>query len=139
MNGRYWSEIPAIWLSHAVRQPACYQSCYQFALFRFQRRLVAGGLLGTQGRGATGACGSAVLGGGDDRAPAAAEQPYTRPFVTRKRDVKQFRQACREAGLTVQECYEASEALHAEKQSSGRKEHMSYDELLAWLREWRQH
>jgi hypothetical protein len=58
--------------------------------------------------------------------------------MTRKRDIKQFRQACKEAGLTVQERYEASEALHAEKEASGRQIHMSYGELLHWLRQWRQ-
>lgn len=31
--------------------------------------------------------------------------------VSRKRDIKQFRQACKEAGLTVRERHEASEAL----------------------------
>jgi hypothetical protein len=60
------------------------------------------------------------------------------PPVARKRDVKQFRQACREVGLTARERYEASETLHAEKQGSGKKEHMSYEQLLAWLREWKQ-
>jgi hypothetical protein len=58
------------------------------------------------------------------------------PAVTRKHDVKQFRQACREVGLTARERYEASEALHAEKQAAGSKEHMSYEQLVAWLREW---
>lgn len=62
---------------------------------------------------------------------------YSRPLVTRKRDVKQFRQACREVGLSAPERYEASEALHAEKESSGRVEHLSYQELVAWLREWK--
>lgn len=57
--------------------------------------------------------------------------------MARKRDVKQFRQACREVGLSIRERYDASEALHAEKQASGRQEHMSYEELVAWLREWR--
>ncbi len=57
--------------------------------------------------------------------------------MTQKRDIKQFRQACREVGLSAIERYEASEALHAEKGSSGEREHMSYGELLAWLREWR--
>ncbi|HEY7952249.1 MAG TPA: hypothetical protein VID70_04625 [Solirubrobacteraceae bacterium] len=57
--------------------------------------------------------------------------------MTRKRDIKQFRQACREVGLSAIERYEASEALHAEKESSGGRAHMSYGELLAWLREWR--
>ena len=55
----------------------------------------------------------------------------------RKRDVKQFRQACKEVGLTARERYEASEALHAEKDSSGAEAHMSYGELVAWLREWK--
>ncbi len=57
--------------------------------------------------------------------------------MTRKRDIKQFRQAAKEAGLTAAERFEASDALHAEKESGGRREHMSYGELLAWLREWR--
>jgi hypothetical protein len=57
--------------------------------------------------------------------------------VTRKRDIKQFRQACKEAGLTVRERYEASEALHAEKETVGGQEDMSYGELLAWLRQWK--
>jgi hypothetical protein len=58
--------------------------------------------------------------------------------LTRKRDVKQFRQACREMGLTVAERHAASEALHAEKEISGKAEHLSYGDLLAWLRQWRQ-
>lgn len=58
--------------------------------------------------------------------------------MARKRDIKQFRQACREAGLTLQERYEASEALHAEKGASGVQEHMTYGELLEWLRQWKQ-
>jgi hypothetical protein len=57
--------------------------------------------------------------------------------VVRKRDVKQFRQACKEVGLSARERYEESEALHAEKQSSGKTRHMSYRELVAWLREWK--
>jgi hypothetical protein len=57
--------------------------------------------------------------------------------VPRKRDVKQFRQACKEIGLSAAERYEASEALHQEKQGSGPKAHMSYEELVAWLREWK--
>jgi hypothetical protein len=35
-------------------------------------------------------------------------------------DIKQFRQACKEAGLTVQKRFGASEALHAEKDSGER-------------------
>jgi hypothetical protein len=57
--------------------------------------------------------------------------------MTRKRDIKQFRQACREVGLSAIERYEASRDLHAEKESSGVQEHMTYGELLAWLREWK--
>jgi hypothetical protein len=58
--------------------------------------------------------------------------------MTRKRDIKQFRQACKEVGLSAIERYEASRAIHAEKESSGAHDHMSYGELLAWLREWRE-
>jgi hypothetical protein len=57
--------------------------------------------------------------------------------LTRKRDIKQFRQACKEIGLSAQERYEASEALHAEKASSDVQADMSYGELLAWLRQWK--
>lgn len=39
--------------------------------------------------------------------------------MARKRDIKQFRQACKEVGLTPRERYEASEELHAEKGESG--------------------
>jgi hypothetical protein len=56
--------------------------------------------------------------------------------MTRKRDIKQFRQACKEVGLSAIERYEASRAIHTEKESSGAREHMSYGELLAWLQEW---
>jgi hypothetical protein len=58
--------------------------------------------------------------------------------LAKKEDIKQFRQACKEAGLTVQERYEVSEALHVEKQASGMQKHMSYGELLEWLRQWKQ-
>jgi hypothetical protein len=56
--------------------------------------------------------------------------------MTRKRDIKQFRQACREVGLSAQERYEASEALHAEKARGDVQADMSYGELVAWLRQW---
>ena len=56
----------------------------------------------------------------------------------RKRDIKQFRQACREADLTVDERYLASEALHSEKEALGESEHMSYQELVEWLRQWKE-
>lgn len=58
--------------------------------------------------------------------------------MPRKRDIKQFRQACKEAGLTPRGRYEASEALHEEKGEASNREHMSYGELLAWLRQWKQ-
>ena len=57
--------------------------------------------------------------------------------MSRKHDIKQFRQACREVGLTATERYAASQALHAETQSGGGQEDMSYGELLAWPREWK--
>jgi hypothetical protein len=57
--------------------------------------------------------------------------------VSNKRDIKQFRQACREVGLTVSERYEASDALHREKASGHIQADMTYGELLLWLREWR--
>jgi hypothetical protein len=56
--------------------------------------------------------------------------------MSHKHDVKQFRQACREAGLTVSERYEASDALHAEKASGDVQADMSYGELLNWLQQW---
>jgi hypothetical protein len=57
--------------------------------------------------------------------------------MSHKHDVKQFRQACREAGLTVSERYEASDALHAEKASGDVQADMSYRELLNWLQQWK--
>jgi hypothetical protein len=45
--------------------------------------------------------------------------------------------ACKEAGLTIRERHEASQALHAEKETGGGQEDMSYGELLAWLRQWK--
>jgi hypothetical protein len=57
--------------------------------------------------------------------------------VGRKRDIKQFHQACRQVGLNSRERYEASEELHAEKAAGGLPEVMSYRELICWLREWK--
>jgi hypothetical protein len=48
--------------------------------------------------------------------------------MKRKRDIKQFRQACREAGLTASERYEASQVLDAEKEAGGGQPDMSYAE-----------
>ena len=47
--------------------------------------------------------------------------------MSRKRDIRQFRHACDEVGLTVEERYSAS----------GVQGHMSYRELVAWLRQWK--
>ncbi len=58
--------------------------------------------------------------------------------MTRKRDIKQFRLACKEAGLTVRDRYEASKALHAEKETGGGQDVMVYGELLVWLRQWKE-
>jgi hypothetical protein len=55
--------------------------------------------------------------------------------MTRKNDIKQFRQACQEVGLSTEERYAASEALHAEKASGDVQVDMSYGELLVWLRQ----
>ena len=57
--------------------------------------------------------------------------------MTRKRDIQQFRQACKEVGLSAEERYEASKALHAEKVSGDVQADMSYGELLVWLRQWK--
>ncbi len=57
--------------------------------------------------------------------------------VARKRDVKQFRQACREAGLIDSDRRAASDDFHAEKASLGSREDIEYGELVAWLREWK--
>lgn len=58
--------------------------------------------------------------------------------MARKRDIQQFRQACQEVGLSINERYKASQALHADKElgRSGERD-MSYGELLAWLQEWK--
>jgi hypothetical protein len=57
--------------------------------------------------------------------------------VARKREIKQFRQACKELELTAEQRYSASEALHAEKEAGGERKHRTYQELLAWLRQWK--
>lgn len=56
--------------------------------------------------------------------------------MARKRDIKQFRQACTEAGLTEAERFAASKVLHEEKQAT-ELEDMSYADLLIWLRQWK--
>jgi hypothetical protein len=54
-----------------------------------------------------------------------------------KRDIKQFKQACREALVTGDQRHRASDALHAAKRRGELPMHIRYDELVAWLREWR--
>jgi hypothetical protein len=58
--------------------------------------------------------------------------------MARKRDLKQWREACREAGLTEAERFEASKDLHQEK-VSGALADFTYPDLLEWLREWKAH
>ncbi len=57
--------------------------------------------------------------------------------MSSKRDIKQFRQACREVGLTASERYEASDALHGEKASGDIQADLTYGELVVWLRQWK--
>jgi len=57
--------------------------------------------------------------------------------VARKGDIKQFRQACSGLGMSAQERHHASIDLHAEKKNSGNREHMTYGDLLRWLRQWK--
>jgi hypothetical protein len=53
-------------------------------------------------------------------------------------DIKQWRQACREAGLVGAEKDEASDDFHAEKRAFGDRRHLPYGDLIIWLREWRE-
>jgi hypothetical protein len=55
-----------------------------------------------------------------------------------RHDLTQFRQAAKEVGLSDEERYEASEDLHAEKASGRPRNHMSYGDLLTWLRQWQE-
>jgi hypothetical protein len=58
--------------------------------------------------------------------------------LARKGDIKEFKQACAELRLTARERREASIELHAEKRASGMRDHLSYGDLLAWLRQWKE-
>jgi hypothetical protein len=58
--------------------------------------------------------------------------------VASKRDIKQFRQAAKELGLSDEERYAARDDLHAEKESGRRRDHMDYGDLLTWLRQWKE-
>lgn len=58
--------------------------------------------------------------------------------MSRKRETRQFRDACREAGIrTIEERARASVDFHAYKRQIGLRGHLPYRELLTWLREWR--
>jgi hypothetical protein len=57
--------------------------------------------------------------------------------VAPKRDIKQFKQACRQIGLPDEQRFEASDAFHEAKNRGELAAHMSYAELIAWLQEWR--
>jgi hypothetical protein len=54
------------------------------------------------------------------------------------RDVQQWKQACREAGLDDKEREIATREFHAEKKASGEKDHWPYRKLINWLREWKE-
>lgn len=58
--------------------------------------------------------------------------------MARKADIKQFRQACAELRMSAQERRAASIDFHSYKQASGRRGHMNYGDLLAWLRQWKE-
>jgi hypothetical protein len=60
------------------------------------------------------------------------------PIVARRRNIKEFDQACRAVGITEEEQYKASEDFHAYKEALGNKEHLDYGDLVAWLREWKE-
>jgi hypothetical protein len=55
-----------------------------------------------------------------------------------KRDVKQWKQACREIGLTPDEQRQAKRDFHADKRASGDRDHRSYGNLIIWLQDWRE-
>jgi hypothetical protein len=55
-----------------------------------------------------------------------------------RRDVSQFKQACKQAGIGEPEINQASEDLHAEKRASGERGHWPYGKLINWLRDWKE-
>jgi hypothetical protein len=57
--------------------------------------------------------------------------------VAPKRDIKQFKQACRQIGIERRQRYRASDDFHEAKDRRELPPHMSYAQLVAWLREWR--
>ncbi|HZJ29733.1 MAG TPA: hypothetical protein VFD37_07080 [Solirubrobacterales bacterium] len=55
----------------------------------------------------------------------------------RKRDVKQYREACSIAKLSTAERHEASADLHDYKQRVAGQKDFTFNELVTWLQEWR--
>jgi hypothetical protein len=55
-----------------------------------------------------------------------------------ERDQRQWRQACREAGIGEDEMDRASDDFHAEKRAAGERRHWPYGKLINWLREWKE-
>jgi hypothetical protein len=55
------------------------------------------------------------------------------------RDVKQWKEACREVGITGPERKRATKDFHAEKRAFGERHHMQYRNLIIWLRDWKEH
>jgi hypothetical protein len=58
--------------------------------------------------------------------------------MTPARDVKQWKQACRQLGIVGEDKDQASEDFHAEKRASGESGHWPYGKLINWLRNWRE-
>lgn len=57
----------------------------------------------------------------------------------RKHDHKQFSDACAEAGIDKDDRIRLKLEFHEYKRQIGRREHLTYQELVEWLREWRYH
>jgi hypothetical protein len=57
--------------------------------------------------------------------------------VVPTRDVKQWKQACREVGLTKPERKQATKDFHKEKEAFGERRHLPYGNLIIWLQEWK--
>jgi hypothetical protein len=55
-----------------------------------------------------------------------------------ERDVRQWKQACREAGIPEPERNQAAKDFHAEKEAFGERRHLPYGDLINWLRDWRE-
>lgn len=58
-------------------------------------------------------------------------------MTPRKRDNKQFSDAYAEAGIEEEDRDRLKLEFHEYKRQIGRRDHLTYQELLQWLREWR--